>query len=202
MVCPNCDMVLRPLADLPPSVEAQEAELLEWERTAPQDRTLPWTFAQRGRGALLLLSLLGLASVFGPWITLTKPAAYTLSGFDLMRSRGFWFGGAFVCWLVMFPLVATRRTISRMVGVRIVLCFLAATPVCQALLLYMNAPSSKLIPVAYSWGWGFFANALLGLLALPFAWRFGGRTDDLPADLGKELAPHAESETSDGHTLH
>lgn len=202
VVCPHCDMVLRPLAELPPSAEAREAELLEWERTPPHDRTLPWTFFSRGRGALLLISLLGLASVFGPWIELTKPASQTLTGFELMRSRGFWFGGAFVAWLVMFPLVASRRTISRMVGVRIVLCFLAATPTCQALLLYLNAPTSKLIPVAYTWGWGFLANAALGVLALPFAWRFGGRVDDLPADLGKELAPHAESETSEGQTLH
>lgn len=201
-VCPHCDMVLRPLAELPPSAEAREVELLEWEQTPPQDRTLPWTYLRRGRGALLLISLFGLASVFGPWIELSKPAAYTLTGFELMRSRGFWFGGAFVSWLVMFPLVVSRRTITQMAGVRIVLCFLAATPLCQALLLYVNAPTSKLIPVAYTWGWGFIANGILGAVALPFAFKFGGRVDDLPADLGKELAPLAESETSEGQTLH
>lgn len=201
LVCPSCDMALRPLAELPPSAEVKAAELLEWERTPPQDRTLPWWFWQRGRGLLLALSVLGLLSTFAPWIVLTKPSAYVLTGFELMRSRGFWFGGAFVSWLVMFPLVASRRTITQMVGVRIVLCFLAATPPCQALLLYMNSPTSKLVPVAYSWGWGFYANAVLGLVALSFAWRFGGRVDDLPADLG--LDPKVgEAETSEGQTLH
>lgn len=202
VVCPHCDMVLRPLAELPPSFEAKQAELLDWERTPPEDRLLPWIFAKRGRGALIAIAVLGLASVFGPWIQLTKPSLLTLTGFELMRTRGFWFGGAFVCWLVMLPLVASRRTIRAMLGVRIILCFMAATPVCQALLLYVNAPTTKLVPVAYTWGWGFFANALLGLIAIPFAAKFGGPIDDLPADLGKELAPSAESETSDGQTLH
>src|SRR5690606_11526682 len=152
-------------AELPPSPELQEAELLEWERTPPEDRTLPWTLAQRGRGVLIVIAALGLASVFGPWIHLTKPSLVTLTGFELIRSRGFWFGGAFVCWLVMLPLVASRRTVRAMIGVRIVLCFMAATPVCQALLLYVNAPTSKLVPVAYTWGWGLYGNALLGLIA-------------------------------------
>lgn len=195
-------MVLRPLAELPPSFEAKQAELLEWERTPPEDRLLPWSFAKRGRGALVAIAVFGLASVFGPWIQLTKPSLLTLTGFELMRTRGFWFGGAFVCWLVMLPLVVSRRTVRAMLGVRIVLCFMAATPVCQALLLYVNAPTTKLVPVAYTWGWGFFANALLGLVAIPFAAKFGGRVDELPADLGKELAPSAESETSEGQTLH
>lgn len=195
-------MVLRPLAELPPSFEAKQAELLDWERTPPEDRPLPWTFAGRGRGALIAIAVLGFASVFGPWIQLTKPSLLTLTGFELMRTRGFWFGGAFVCWLVMLPLVASRRTVRAMIGVRIILCFMAATPVCQALLLYVNAPTTKLVPVAYTWGWGFFANALLGLIAIPIAAKFGGPIDDLPADLGKELAPSAESETSEGQTLH
>lgn len=201
-VCPHCDMVLQPLADLPPSHDVRQAELLEWERTAPQDRTLPWYYCARGRGALLLLGALGLASVFLPWINITKPHESVFSGVDLMRSRGFWFGGALVAWLVLLPLVASRRTINRMRGVRIILCFFALTPVCQALLLYVNAPSGKLIPVEFTWGLGFFLNALFGLCALPFAATFGGRVDDLPADLGKELVPFADSETSDGQTLH
>lgn len=200
-VCPHCDMILRPLADLPPSFEVREAQAAEWEKTPPEHRSLPWTFVRRGRGALALLSLLGLASVFAPWIELTKPHALTLSGFTLMQTRGFWFGGAFVSWLVMFPLVLSRRTVVGMRGVRAVLCLFAATPVGQALLLYLNAPTTALVPVAYTWGLGFYANAIVGLLALPFAATFGGRLDDLPPDLGKN--PHAtDHETSAGQTLH
>lgn len=200
-VCPNCDMVLRPLADLPPSFEVREAQAAEWEKTPPEDRTLPWTYAGRGRGALALISLLGLASVFGPWIELTKPSLLTLTGFSLMQTRGFWFGGAFVCWIVMFPLVLSRRTINSMRGVRAVLCLFAATPPCQALLLYLNAPTSTLVPVAYTWGFGFYANALFGLVALPFALRFGGSLENLAADFGKS-PPDRDLETSAGQTLH
>jgi hypothetical protein len=87
-------------------------------------------------------------------------------------------------------------------GVRIILCFFALTPLCQTLLLYVNPPSGKLMPVEFSWGFGFVATALLGACALPFAATFGGRIDDLPADLGKELVPFADSETSTGQTLH
>lgn len=195
-------MVLRPLDELPPSHEVKEAEALEWERTPPQDRTLPWYYPQRGRGALVVIGLLGLASTFCPWVNLSKPQTLVLSGVDLMRSRGFWFGGALVAWLVMVPLVVSRRSITRMRGVRLILCFFALTPVCQAALLYVNAPSSELVPVQFSWGFGFVANAVLGVCALPFAATFGGRIDDLPADIGKELVPFADSETSDGQTLH
>jgi hypothetical protein len=195
-------MALRPLAQLPPSHDVRAAEALDWQRTAPQDRTLPWFYFARGRGVLLIIGLLGLASAFLPWVNLTKPHIATLSSVDLMRSRGFWFGGALVAWLVMVPLVATRRSVTRMRGVRIILCFFALTPVCQALMLYLNAPSSKLVPVEFSWGFGFVANAVLGLCAVPFAATFGGRIDDLPADLGKELVPFADSESSDGQTLH
>lgn len=194
-------MVLRPLADLPPSFEVREAEAAEWERTPPEDRALPWTYVGRGRGALAVISLFGLASVFAPWIVLTKPNAVTLTGFSLMQTRGFWFGGAFVCWLVMFPLVLSRRTVTGMRGVRAVMCLFAATPFCQALLLYLNAPTSTLVPVAYTWGIGFYANALLGLLALPFAARFGGSLDDVGADFGK-ASTSKDLETSAGQTLH
>lgn len=201
-VCPQCDMALRPLADLPPSHDVREETALEWERTPPQDRTLPWLYMPRGRGALALIGVLGIASAFCPWVHLTKPNVAVLSGIDLMRSRGFWFGGALVAWMVMVPLVATRRSITRMRGVRIILCFFALTPLCQALLLYTNAPTSRLIPLEFHWGFGFLANAVLGVIALPFAATFGGRIDDLPADLGKELVPFADSETSAGETLH
>ena len=201
-VCPECDVLLRPLCDLPPSYEVREAEAAEWERTPPQDRLLPWHYFQRGRGVLLALALLGLGCSFAPWIELVKPQTVTLSGWDLATTRGFWFGGALASWLVMLPLVFSRRTITKMRGIRIILCLFSVTPTVQSLMLGLNAPTSELVPVEYHWGWGFYATALLGMVALPFAARFGGRVDDLPADLGRELAPNAEPTTSAGHTLH
>lgn len=201
-VCPHCDVVLRPLHDLPPSYEIREQEEVEWERTPPQDRTLPFTYFARGRGLLLGLSVLGLGLFFTPWIVLTKPELLTLSGYTLAQSRGFWFAGGAVGWFVSIPLIITRRTITRMRGVRVILTMFAATTAGQALILYFNAPTSDLIPLAYTWGWGFYASALVSVVAVPVAATFGGKVDDLPADLGRELRPEVAAETSGENTLH
>jgi hypothetical protein len=201
-VCPHCDVPLKPLNDLPPSYEVREAEAVEWERTPPQDRTLPWTYWQRGRGAVLILALVGLGVCFAPWIVMTKPQTLTLSAFDLSRTKGFWFGSSMVGWFVALPLVWTRRSITKLRGARVAAALFAVMPIAQVAVLAINAPSSNVIPVQYSWGWGFYASALIGLVALPFATRLGGSIDDLPADLGKELMPGAPPQTSDGQTLH
>ncbi len=202
-ICPNCDIPLRPLAELPPSFEVREQQAIEWERTAPADRTLPWYYAARGRALMLVLSLLGLATFFAPWIVITKPEIANLSGFTLTASRGFWFGGGAVAWFISVPLIVTRRTVNQMRGVRIILTLFAATSACQVVLLYLNAPTKSVIPVAYTWGWGFYASAIVSLLAVPVAARFGGRADDLPAELGSELRPVSVArETSGDNTLH
>jgi MFS family permease len=202
VVCPHCDVPLKPLRDLPPSYEIREAEALEWERTAPADRKLPWNYWSRGRGLLLVLSVLGFAAAFAPWIVMTKPENMTLTALQLARTKGMWFGGSMVGWFVAMPLVWTRRTITKLRGARIAVTMFAALPVGQILILALNAPTTQLIPVSYTWGWGFYLSAAVGLLALPFALRLGGSVDDLPADLGKELVPDAKAESSDGQTLH
>jgi hypothetical protein len=188
--------------ELPPSYEVREAEAAEWERTPPQDRRLAWNYWARGRGALLLLALLGIAAGFGPWIVMTQPEKMTLSAFHLARAKGLWFAGALVGWFVAAPLIWTRRSITQMRGARVAMGMFSAIPIAQALVLWINAPQGSLVPVKYSWGWGMYASFAIGICALPFAFRLGGRIDDLPADLGKELIPLAEPETSDGHTLH
>lgn len=202
-LCPECDIPLRRLVDLPPSHEAQERQALEWEQTAPEDRTLPWHYLGRGRGLLLGLSLLGLGLFFAPWIVITKPELLTLSGFELATSRGFWFGGGAVAWFVSVPLIFTRRTVMQMRGVRIVSSLFAATTFCQALMLYINAPTQRFVPLAYTWGWGFYAGGLVSLAAIPVAVRFGGPLANLPAVVQNSGdAAATTGETSGGEVLH
>ncbi|MEN9577012.1 MAG: hypothetical protein RJA70_21 [Pseudomonadota bacterium] len=192
-VCPNCDIVLRPLADLPPSFEVREQQAAEWEQTAPADRTFAWSYTGRGRALLLALSAAGLGLFFCPWVAISIPELATLSGFQLTTSRGFWFGGGAVGCLISIPLVLSRRTIVQMHGVRIVLTLFAATTLCQALLLALNPPHRGVIPVQYHWTWGFYASALISLLSVPVALRFGGRLDDVPETFGRKSDPRAQA---------
>ena len=201
-VCPECDIVLRPLHELPPSYELREADAVKWERTPPEDRLLPATYWRRGRGVLLVTSLLGLALFFAPWIELTKPDIVTYSGWTLVSTRGFWFGGGAIGWFLCIPLVFTRRTVNQMRGVRIITTFFAAITALQCLFLLLNAPTSTLVPVAYSWGWGFYASIVVSLLAVPFAARFGGSIQDTHQDLDEKPATKKEPASSEGQTLH
>jgi hypothetical protein len=200
--CPTCDVPLQALHELPPSYEVREAEAAEWERTPPADRTLPWHYWERGRGVLLVLAVLGFAAAFAPWIVQTQPERSVLSAVDLARSKGLWFAGSLVGWFVAVPLVWSRRSIHKLRGARVAVSMFAVLPVGQALILMFNAPTTRAVPLQFSWGWGLYVSAAIGLLALPFALRLGGSEDDLPADLGKELVPSAESESSTGQTLH
>jgi hypothetical protein len=181
-VCPACDVVLRPLADLPPSFEALEQQAAEWEQTAPADRTFAWHYAGRGRALLLLTSTTGLVLFFCPWISMTLPDLLTLSGFQLATSRGFWFAGGAVGYFISIPLIISRRTLVQMQGARVILTLFTATTFFQTLLLFLNPPARELIPVQFTWAWGFFASALLSLVSIPIALRFGGRHDDVPQD--------------------
>jgi hypothetical protein len=124
--CPTCDVVLQPLDKLPPSPEALEEEALSGEATAPEDRLLPVSYMGRGRGALLVLSALGLFLFFMPWVEMQRPEMVAISGYDLARTRAGWLWGGAVGWFILLPLVWTRRTLYKMRGVRIICATFAA----------------------------------------------------------------------------
>jgi len=109
-VCPECEVTLKPLAELPPSLEAQ-AEHPD-DLLPPEDELLPWSFTARARGPLILLALAGMGVFFAPWLHEQAPEIRTLSGFGFARELP-WLWGAFVGWFVMFGLVASRRTIRQ-----------------------------------------------------------------------------------------
>lgn len=177
--CPECGLTLTALSKLGPSYDA---EILDpAEPIPPHMETLPWTFLGRGRGLLLALAILGLASFFAPWVHERAPELRTLSGFDLARKLG-WLWASGVAYFVMIPLVLTRRSIDRMRGARLAVVFLAAIALLSAVmrLAIPPPPTSVLRPVRFSWGIGLYVSGIISLCSLLAAARFGGRLDDIP----------------------
>ena len=69
--CPDCDIPLRPLEELPPSYEA---ELVDPEPPEPPEyQRLPLAHVGRMRGALLALAGAGMAVCFAPWLRESAP---------------------------------------------------------------------------------------------------------------------------------
>jgi hypothetical protein len=201
--CPECGVDLQPMEDLPPSLDALAEHLERGEVTPPEHRRLALTYWGRGRGPLLLLALLGLACFFAPWVVLERPEAVTLSGFDLARGRAGWLWGGAVGWFVMIPLVASRRTIADMRGVRVITALFSSLTLAEAAMLILLPPSgSRHVGVDLSWGWGLYAGALVSALGVFFGARFGGRLDDIEALpwVGRDRELRAEA--SHGHDLH
>jgi len=181
-ICPECDLAVKPLAELPPS---HDAELLDDDPIVPadpQDELQSWTFIGRARGPLLMVTLFGIAVFFAPWLHESAPEIRTLSGYEFSRHLGWiWAGG--IAWFIMLPLVLTRRTIRQMRGARVAVGFLASMVVLTVTArLLMTPQSHPLVPFRYSWGWGMYAAGMLGLLALGLAWRFGGELQDMPTN--------------------
>lgn len=178
--CPACGLELLPLAALPPSHDALAEGFFEPD--PPQMQALAWTYAGRGRAALVALACLGLGCFFAPWVHETAPEIVELSGFDLARRIG-WLWSTAVAWFVMIPLVISRRSIQNMRGARVAVAFLAAIAlVTVATRLAFPPPSSVLRPVRFDWAWGLYGSGIVALAALAAAVRFGGRLDDLPSD--------------------
>ncbi len=205
--CPECEVALVDLNQLPPSLDALEEEAERGQLVLPENQPLPATYMGRGRGALLLLSGLGLFAFFLPWVELTAPELAVYSAFDLARRRaGFLWGGA-TAWLVMIPLVITRRTIARMRGVRVVTVLFAAMTLTETLMLWLMPPRRGLAPLELHFRYGLFVSAAISIVAMLVAARFGGSLDNLPNFLLDTRQPRQAGvapaeESSHGQTLH
>lgn len=205
--CPDCDVALVGMNQLPPSLDALEEEAEQGQVTFPEDQLLPTTYMGRGRGALIALSLAGFGAFFLPWVELTMPEAAVYSAFDLARGRAGWLWGGATAWLVMIPLVLTRRTIARMRGVRVVTILFAAMTFTEALMLWLLPPRRGVAPLELHFRYGLFLSAAISLVGVVVAARFGGSLDNLPKFLLDTRSPGADDdapahETSDGQTLH
>lgn len=178
--CPECGIPLAPLAKLPPSHDALAED--PPEVVPPHMVALPWTYLGRGRGLLAALGVLGLVAFFGPWAVETAPNLHTYSGFDLgIRTR--WLSAAGIAFLVMVPLVLSRRSVHAMRGARFAVGFLAGIVLMTILVQIVFAPvaRSAFVPVRYAWGWGLYACGVIATLVVAAASRFGGDLKDLPA---------------------
>ena len=177
--CPECGIPLAPLAKLPPSHDALAED--PPEPIPPHMVTLPWTFLGRGRGLIAALGVLGLAAFFGPWAIETAPNLHTYSGVELgLRTR--WLTSAGIAFLVMVPLVLSRRSVHAMRGARFAVGFLAAIVLMTVGVQIAFAPTTRggLVPVRYEWGWGLYAAGVIAALVVAAATQFGGKLSDLP----------------------
>jgi hypothetical protein len=200
--CPECDVKLVPMENLPPSVDALLDEAEAGEMMFPEQRELPRNYCGSGRGALLVLAAVGLATFFLPWVEVRMPDGAVRSGFDLARGRAGWLWGGAAGWLVMIPLVWTRRTIASMRGVRFVTVLLAAaTSVEVAMLLSLPPHGSHHVPVQIVWLAGIYASLVTSLAGVAVGCRFGGSLERLPR-IVTELSSEDPSESSAGKTLH
>ncbi len=182
-LCPVCGMKLQPLEKLPPSHDDDGIP------PQPAHEPLPATYLGRGKGVLALFSLCGMVLFFLPWIKVTLPDTFDLSGFDLARIRG-WQWGAFVGWLIQIPTVLSRRSIAKMRGARVAAAFLSAVPGLTVAIFLAFPQKGGLVPVRFGYVWPFWATLGLSLASLVCAFRLGGRLDDIPVPRGTSVGQH------------
>lgn len=187
-VCPACGLALKKLEELPPAPVVGGELLAE---ASPDEEILPWTYFARGRGALFLTSLAGIASFFLPWVVELAPERRILSGPQIASHLG-WMWAPLVAWMVMIPLVLSRRSVFRMRGARVAVAFLAGMALVTSLVRVLFKPVvNKLDPHIIEAGFGLYVNAAISLIAIGLAFSFGGRLDVLTTK--KDVRPRDET---------
>lgn len=180
--CPVCGMALARFEDLPPSHDAMHDEA--GVPLTPELATLPWLSLGRGKGAILVLSAIGIAMFCLPWVRLTMPHVDTLSAFAMARRIG-WLWGAGVAWLVLVPTVMSRRSIVQLRGARVAAAFLSAVPVVAVALLLAFPPHGvRGVPVRFTWAWPMWVTLATSISAMAVSLRLGGRMDDIKVARG------------------
>jgi hypothetical protein len=175
-VCPACGLRLEKLDDLPPA-KVHGDELAE--EIPPDEEKLPFWYWARGRGALLLLSLAGLVAFFLPWGNELMPEKRTLTGADFASHLG-WMWAPLVAWMVMIPLVASRRSIYRMRGARVATGFLSGIALITVAMRIVFVPhGTALDPHRFTWSYGLYLTGAIALAAVYFSIGFGGPIDKL-----------------------
>lgn len=193
--CNVCGVALLPFERLPPSADALAEEPLV--PVLPEDEQLPWTYWRRGRGPLLVCAVLGIACFFAPWVRIELPETALRSGFDLARGRAGWLWGGATGWLVLLPLVLTRRTIYKLRGIRPIAVAFSAMTLGEVALMAAMPPRGRYVPVEIHWAFGFYASALVSLLGAGVSLVLGGSLPPLP-----ERREQDEASAPDTRTLH
>lgn len=178
-VCPECGLPLSDITKLPKSALHDHDEEQPPEPVPPELERLPFVYWRRQRGPLVLVSALGMAAFFLPWLRESAPELRELSGFAFAQKLS-WMWAPFVGFLVMLPMVLTRRSVHAMRGARLAIALLAIVVITTVILRLAVVPeSTRLRPRRFEWTWGIYATLVLGLAALGLSTRFGGRLDDL-----------------------
>ncbi len=186
--CPVCGMKLAPLKDLPPSHEARAEDPFV---NSPAEEPLPASYMGRMKGVLGALAFVGLVLFFVPWIHVTLPDSFDMSGFDIAKKLG-WSWGAGVAWMILVPTVLTRRSIVKMRGARVAAATLSIVPAVTVAIFLLKPPHSALVPIRIEYAAGIYATLVVSLVATLASLRLGGRLDDIPVVRG----------SSYGETLH
>jgi hypothetical protein len=136
---------------------------------------------RRGRGVLAACALAGMIVFFLPWAKQTVPETISFSGFLMAKLRPFYWA-IFTAWLVLFPAVLSRRTLLKMVGARLAIVGLSAIPGLQAAMILTKQATHLVrngVPFELQWMPGIYVTIALSAVATLFAFRFGGRLDDV-----------------------
>jgi hypothetical protein len=193
--CTVCGVALVPFERLPPSADALAEEPLA--PVMPEDELLPWSYWGRGRGALLLLSALGLGCFFMPWVRIELPEVALRSGFELARGRAGWLWGGATGWLVLIPLVLTRRTIYKLRGIRPIAIAFSAMTGGEIALMIALPPRARYVPVEIHWAFGLYGSLATSIVATAVALVLGGALPRPPV-----VRQRVDDESGDARTLH
>lgn len=174
--CPECGLALKRLDELPKS-KVVGGEL---EEVSPDEEILPWTYMGRARGPLVGIAALGvLTFLFMPWVHERAPERMDYTGPQIASHLG-WMWAPLIAWMVMIPLVLSRRNVFRMRGARVAVAFLAAMSLTTVGVRMAFKPAHNPIdPHIITWASGMYVTAALSIVAIGLAFVFGGRIDDL-----------------------
>jgi hypothetical protein len=161
--CPECGVLLRAPEDPPPAAHAAESA----------EATLPWYSPAGGRGIVVCGSIVGLGLFFAPWLSVHTPANYEFSGFDLATTRGFWFSGGAIAWVVLLALVLSRHTLDDLAGVRLVAALLASFTAWQTLFVLAVSRTHAPASVSVHFTPAFYASGVLSVALAVLALRLG-----------------------------
>lgn len=161
--CPECGVLLQG--------EPREPGPLPQE--APEAERLPWYSGAGGRGPVVAGAVLGLGLFFAPWLSIRTPAAYAYSGFELSTTRGFWFSGGAIAWLVLCALLVSRKSLAELAGVRLVAALLASFTGWQTLFVLAVSGTRTSNTVTVEFAPAFYASGALSLILSLLALRLG-----------------------------
>lgn len=164
--CPSCEVHL---ISAEKYAAITQAEVPEEE----EEPLLPWGHWGHARGPLLLVSVLGLVCFFLPWIHQFTPDRVVFTGLDLAQRTRFSWATA-VAWFVLIPTIFSRRTLSKLRGVRLAAALLAFIPALVALIFLLNPPDALQVRglslrIRFEWGMGLYLTLVLGIFSPPFA---------------------------------